>query len=185
MQVIKKTTRNSQINIGEVYFWTSTIKEWKHLLKKDYYKEVIIEQLQWLKHQNKIKIYSYVIMPNHLHIIWETLEKNGKEMPHASLNKWTSSQFLKHLKANHPQVLVNFIEKTKERNHRFWQRDSLAILMDSREKIEQKIDYIHDNPLNDKWNLAESPESYRWSSAAFYHTGYDEFNLLTHYMDRF
>lgn len=185
MELFKNPIRNSRLTIGEVYFWTSTIKDWKHLLKKDYYKELIIEQLQWLKHRNKIKIYSYVIMPNHMHIVWEMLEQNGKKMPHASFNKWTSSQFLSDLKAHHPKVLTKFIENTKERNHRFWQRDALAILMDSREKIERKIEYIHCNPLNEKWNLAEFPEKYRWSSAEFYNTGYDEFKLLTHYMDRF
>jgi len=185
MEILKTSIRNSRMALCEVYFWTATIKEWKHLLKKEYYKELIIQQLQWLKERNKIKVYAYVIMPNHIHVVWKMLEKNGKEMPHASFNKWTSSQFLKDLKTHHPEMLEFFIEKTKERNHRFWQRDALAILMDSREKVEQKIDYIHRNPLGTKWNLVEFPEKYRWSSAAFYATGYDEFNLLTHYMDRF
>lgn len=126
--------RNSRMMPGEVYFWTDTIKDWKHLLKKDSYKTIIIEQLQWLKKHNKIIIYGFVIMPNHLHIIWEMIEKNGKEMPHASFNKWTSSQFLKDLRSNHPKAIPLFEEKTNERSHRFWQKDALAILMDSQIK---------------------------------------------------
>ncbi|MBX9852191.1 MAG: transposase [Cytophagaceae bacterium] len=173
------------MNLQEVYFWTNTIKDWKNLLKKDYYKQIIIEQLQWLKERNKISIYGFVIMPNHLHFLWEMKEMNGKEMPHASFNKWTSSNFLKELRANHQNLLPFFEEKTTERNHRFWQRDPLAVLMDSRDKIEQKLDYIHLNPLQEKWNLTHSPEEYYWSSAKFYLTGEDEFNILTHYMDRF
>ena len=73
----------------------------------------------------------------------------------------------------------------KERKFRVWQRDPLAILMDGKLKLEQKIDYIHFNPLQEMWNLADSPENYRWSSAKFYETGEDEFGVLTHYMDRF
>jgi putative transposase len=57
--------------------------------------------------------------------------------------------------------------------------------MDSKSKFEQKLDYIHNNPLHERWNLAKSPEEYKWSSADFYMTGKDEFGLLTHYMDRF
>lgn len=177
--------RNSRMDLNEIYFWTDTIKDWKNLLKKESYKELIIEQLQWLKERNKIEIYAFVIMPNHLHFIWEMKELNGKEMPHASFNKWTSSNFLKDLKINHPQILPYFVEKTKERNHRFWIRDPLAILMDTKQKIEQKIDYIHLNPLVEKYNLAEKPEDYRWSSAKFYETGIDKFNLLTHYGEKF
>jgi hypothetical protein len=57
--------------------------------------------------------------------------------------------------------------------------------MDSKKKFEQKLDYIHNNPLQEKWNLAKSPEEYKWSSASFYHTGIDPFGILTHYMERF
>jgi hypothetical protein len=76
-QNIFKAVRNSRMSLGEIYFWTNTIKDWKHLLKKDLYKELIIEQLQWLKKRNKIIIYGLVIMPNHVHILWELLGKNG------------------------------------------------------------------------------------------------------------
>jgi putative transposase len=61
-------------------------------------RKIIIEQLQWLKKEEKVRIYGYVIMPNHLHILWEMLERNGMEMPHASFNKWTSSNFLKKIR---------------------------------------------------------------------------------------
>ena len=162
--------RNSSIFLNEVYFWTDTIKDWKHLLKHDKYKLEIINQLKWLITKNKIKVYGYVIMPNHLHLLWEALEMNGKEKPHASFNK---------------QVFTYFVENTTERNHRFWQRDPLAVLMDSKEKFEQKLNYIHLNPLQKKWDLAQYPEEHRWSSAKFYLTGEDGFGILTHYMERF
>ena len=177
--------RNSRMELGEVYFWTNTIKGWKHLLKPDHFKLIIMHQLQWLVERKKIAVYAYVVMPNHMHIVWELLEMNGKEKPHASFNKWTSSQFLKKLRSNNPEQLVEFIEVTNERNHRFWQRDPLAVLMDSVRKVEQKIDYIHLNPLQEKWNLVHDPEHYRWSSADFYLTGKDDFNILTHYKQRF
>ena len=171
--------------LNEVYFWTDTIKDWKHLLKQDKYKVEIINQLKWLVERNKIKVYGYVIMPNHIHLLWEALEMNGKEKPHASFNKWTSSYFLKDLRLNHPQVLPFFTEKAMDRNYRFWQRDALAVLMDSKEKFEQKLDYIHLNPLQQKWNLAKMPEDYPWSSAKYYMTGEDEHGILTHYLERF
>jgi putative transposase len=177
--------RNSRMSLNETYFWTDTIKDWHHLLKLDKYKEVIIEELQWLKNKNKIAVYGFVIMPNHLHLLWEMLEKNGKEMPHASFNKWTASQFLQDIRKNHPKVILYFEEQSEERNHRFWQTDPKAILMDSGKKFEQKLDYIHNNPLHERWNLTKSPEEYYWSSASFYMTGKDDFEILTHYLDRF
>src|SRR6187551_2687446 len=100
-----KNIRKSHMDLEEIYFWTDTIKDWKSLLKKDYYKEVIIKELQKLKQANKIKVYGYVIMPNHLHFLWELLAMSGREKPHSTFNKWTASTFLEDLKLNHQQVL--------------------------------------------------------------------------------
>jgi len=182
--------RNSRMEFDSVYFWTDTIKDWKHLLKQDKYKELIISSWQELIRRDQIIIYAYVIMPNHLHVVWEMKEPNGKEIgtptrPHASFNKFTSHLILKDLKSNHPKVLPYFKVDEKERQYRIWQRDPLAILMDSKLKVEQKINYIHNNPLHERWNLISHPESYRWSSAEFYNSGKDEFEILTHYSQRF
>jgi putative transposase len=160
--------RKSSMLLNEVYFWTDTIKDWNNLLLDDFYKLIIINQLQWLINHQKIRVYGYVIMPNHIHLLWQLLEMNGKEKPHASFNKWTSSQFLKNVRKKNQQLLLRYEERTIERNHRFWIRDPLAVLMNSKRKFEQKLDYIHDNPLQVKWDLVKRPEDYRWSSASFY-----------------
>src|SRR5690554_2129071 len=124
-------------------------------------------------------------MPNHIHLVWELNKLNGKEMPHATFNKKTAHMIRMDLLNNHPDILPFFKVNEKEREYRFWQRDPLAILMDSKLKVEQKLEYIHNNPLQEKWNLAERPEEYLWSSAKFYETGKDDFGFLTHYMDKY
>lgn len=180
-----KYTRKSSMSLDNVYFWTKTIKDWKSLLKKDKYKKSVVDTLRELTERKFIIVYGFVIMPNHLHLTWEMKNKNGKEMPHASFNKKTSHLWRIDLMENHPLVLAHFTVDEKERKYRFWQRDALAVLMNTREKIEQKLDYIHLNPLQERWNLATSPENYFWSSAKFYETGQDDFGFLTHYMERF
>ncbi|MEM9300405.1 MAG: transposase [Bacteroidota bacterium] len=176
--------RKSQMLLNEAYFWTDTIKDWKRLLQNNDLKMIIINCWQHLIRKRKIKIYAFVIMPNHIHMIWEMLEKNGKEMPYASFNKFTAHQFLEFLRANQ-HALKGYKVKDLERKHRFWQRDALAIHMYDTDILEQKLEYIHLNPLQDHWNLVEYPEDYRWSSARFYEDGTDEFGILTHYKDRF
>ena len=55
------------------YFFTATILEWKHLLKPDKYKDIIIKSLLYLSEQNKVKVFGLVIMPNHIHLIYSPL----------------------------------------------------------------------------------------------------------------
>lgn len=106
-------------------------------------------------------------------------------MPNASLSKYTAHLFQKSLKLNNPTQLTRYKVKEPETSYRFWQRDALAILMDSKDKLVQKLDYIHNNPLQEKWNLAETPEDYIWSSASYYETGIDKFGFLSPISDLF
>ena len=59
--------RKSHIDQGELYFWTATINKWQRLLEKDEYKNVIIDSLQFLTDENKVDVYAFIIMPNHIH----------------------------------------------------------------------------------------------------------------------
>ncbi len=177
--------RNSRMYLEQVYFWTDTVKDWNHVLRSDKYKYMIIDIWKTLVFKKLIAIYGFVIMPNHLHVIWEMLGKNGKEMPHASFNKATGHLIIKDLKQTQGKNLRSFKVDEREREYRIWQRDPLAILMDSREKLEQKLEYTHNNPLQDHWQLAENPEDYYWSSSTYYQTGEDYFGFITDYRDRF
>lgn len=174
--------RNSQMELGSVYFWTDTVKDWKHAFREEKHINTILSSLKYLVERKKICVYGFVIMPNHLHLIWEMLDVNGKELPSASFNKFASHSIIKDISQNQQRALKVF---EVDRNFRLWQRDPLAILLDSREKLEQKLNYMHLNPLQSHWNLAKDPTQYSWSSARFYENGRDEFGFLTHYMDRF
>jgi len=124
-------------------------------------------------------------MPNHIHVIWELKQKNGKEMPHASFNKAAGHLLVKDLKLNHPKVLDFFKVNEKERAFRIWQRDPLAIKIISKSMLEQKLIYIHNNPLQEKWRLVKYAEDYEWSSAPFYQNERANFGIITHYTERF
>lgn len=106
-------------------------------------------------------------------------------MPYASFNKFTSHSIAKEMMSNDPRLIANFLVDEPDRKVRIWQRDPLAVLMDTKNKVEQKIDYIHLNPLQSHWNLANRPEDYKWSSAYFYERGVNEFGFLTDYRERF
>ena len=81
------------------------------------------------------------------------------------------------------QDLSIYKVEIETRKHQFWKRDALPIELYSNTVFEQKLDYIHTNPVKEKWNLADKPSSYKYSSAKFYETGIDEFGFLKHYSE--
>ena len=54
-------------------FYTATIQGWKHLLKEDKYKDVIVQSLKHLVENKKVKVNAFVIMDNHIHLVWQAL----------------------------------------------------------------------------------------------------------------
>jgi REP element-mobilizing transposase RayT len=173
------------MEFDQVYFWTDTVKDWKPIFNNPEYKSVLISSLGELVKRDVLSVYAFVIMPNHIHLIWEMKEMNGKETPAASFNKFTSHAIAKGLKLDNPKSIVDFQVDEPDRKIRIWQRDPLAVLMDSLKKVEQKLEYIHLNPLQSHWNLCARPEDYPWSSAEFYENGVDRFGFLTDYRERF
>ena len=180
-----KGHRNSYTELNEVYFWTITINKWQHLLNSDENKMIVINSLQWLVQNTLVKIYGYVIMPNHIHLIWEQLSMNGKEFPKNSFEKFTAKTLVNKMKQEKDRSLQKYAVKATDRQYNIWLRDPLAVLVSSREMAAQKLEYMHLNPLQPHWTLCSNPSAYRFSSSLFYEQNIDEFGLLTHFRDVF
>ena len=170
--------RKSHIDHGEIYFWTATINKWRRLLEKDEYKTVIIDSLQYLTDENKVDVFAFIIMPNHVHLIWRVNEPNGKESPHGSFLKYTAHIFKKMLKDEGSQKLADYRVDAENKKYEFWQRDSLAIPLFTRNVAVQKLTYIHNNPLKERWNLVKHPCDYKYSSARYYEMNEKNFPFL-------
>lgn len=170
--------RKSYIEIAEIYFWTATINSWKHLLASDEYKNIVVDSLHYLSETGKIDIYAFVIMPNHIHLIWRVNELNGKESPHGSFLKFTAHKFQKMLRASAKNKLAAYAVEASNKRYEFWQKDSLAIPLFTRKVALQKLNYIHNNPLAEHWKLAKDPCEYKYSSAPYYELNVKNFSFL-------
>ena len=163
-------------------FFTATIQEWKHLLKEDKYKNIIVDALNFLVTEGNVTINGFVPiaigMPNHLHIIWQPKGSNNLQKIQNSFIKHTSKEFKKLLKKDNS--LQAFEVNAINRKYNFWQRDSLNIELFTSVVFQQKLIYIHYNPV--KANLCTLPEDYPFSSALFYEKGIDHFSFIDHYL---
>jgi REP element-mobilizing transposase RayT len=176
--------RKSYIAKGEIYFWTATINGWQRLLESDRYKDVVVGSLEYLSKAGKIDVFAFVIMPNHVHLIWRVNEDNGKETSQGSFLKFTAHEFKKML-SKEAGTLANFAIEASNKSYEFWQRDSLAVRLYTRKVAYQKLDYIHLNPLAEHWQLAADPCDYKYSTARLYERGITEFSFIKDLRDEF
>ena len=166
---------------NNITFSTATILKWYPLLQEDSFKDIIISSLQTLTQRKYLTVYAFVIMPNHFHVIWSENEHNNKESPQASFFKYTGHAFQKRLAIENRSQLEFFNVNKSDRNYQFWQKNHLDIEIFSKEIFDQKLEYIHNNPLQERWKMVAYPVEYKYSSASFYELGIDEFGILTDY----
>ena len=108
---------------------------------------IVMNSLQWLVQNGLVRIYGYVIMPNHIHLLWEQLKMNGKELPKNSFEKYTAKSFVNKMKAGNGPALKKYIVSATDRQYNIWLRDPLAIKILNIEMLVQKLDYMHLNPM--------------------------------------
>ncbi|MBN8586383.1 MAG: transposase [Ignavibacteria bacterium] len=162
-----------------LFFFTATILEWKHLLKNDEYKEIITHSMKFLVKDERVKIYAFVIMPNHIHLVWRIHEPHLLQNVQRDFLKFTAQKMKAKLVTENPENLESYRVNAKDREFQFWERDPLSVELLSLNVIKQKIDYIHSNPIHPKWNLAQTIVDYKYSSARFYYEGIDDFGFLS------
>ncbi len=49
----------------------------------------------------------------------------------------------------------------------------------------QKLDYIHNNPLAEHWNLVKDPNDYYYSTCSFYEKGINNFDFIKDLRDEY
>jgi putative transposase len=159
----------------ELYFVTLTIVDWIDVFTRRYYCDFIIENLSWNQQYKKLNIYAYVIMTNHIHMVASVTDGSlGNVL--RDLKTYTSKELFRMIKENDRESRRDWMLQAFERagkynplnkNHQFWQNGNYPVLLYSPPVINQKIDYIHDNPVragfvgsaHEFWYSSANPES--------------------------
>lgn len=155
----------------ELYFVTLTVTDWIDVFTRRIYSDFIIENLVWCQQNKGLCIYAYVIMTNHIHMV--------ANVPYGSLGNvlrdfktFTSKELVKMIRSNLSESRSKWmieafekagVENPLNKNHQFWQNGNYPVLLYSPAVIEQKIDYIHENPV--KAGFVGSAHEFWYSSA--------------------
>ena len=170
-------------NENYIQFFTAVCTDWLNLLKADDCKNVLIRALQYRVKTKQVAIAGYVIMPNHFHIIWRIAAGTERAAFQRDFLKITAKEIIDILQRTEPDMIKKITVNLKDRKLQVWKRNSMSIDLYNEKFLLQKLNYIHNNPCQPKWELVRHPLDYAFSSAKFYYNREDTFELLKHYAD--
>jgi putative transposase len=160
-------------------FITATCLEWKHVLADHGMKDIILESLRFLTTQERVNVFAFCLMDNHIHMIWQMRGNHRRENVQRDFLKYTGQRILAMLEKGKSPLLSELRVNAKDRKFQVWERNSLSIPLYSEWFMSQKLDYIHRNPV--AAGLCRRPEDYFYSSAFFYYRNVRNFDFLSHY----
>ncbi|HTW96933.1 MAG TPA: transposase, partial [Candidatus Methylomirabilis sp.] len=149
------------------HFLTLTIIEWIDIFTKPAYFKIIIESLKFCQAKKGLKLFEFVILTNHLHLIAKA--KDGRKLSQiiSDFKKYTTREILKELQKDNRRYILNLIANSFSKKigyeNQIWQRENYPEVIISEEFLREKINYIHNNPV--KKGCVSLPEHWRYSSA--------------------
>ena len=103
--------------------------------------------MKFIVQDKRATIFSFVIMPNHIHLIWQAQDGYQPKEIQLSFMKYTAQMIIKDLRNNHIEVLEKFKVKASDRTYQIWERNALSVSLRSQSVFIQKLHYIHMNPV--------------------------------------
>jgi len=158
-----------------VYFVSFAVIEWLDVFTRNEYKNIIIDSLEYCQKEKGMEIFAWCIMSNHMHLIFRSIGEQKPEQILGDFKRFTSKAIVKAItdnpKESRKEWLIEQFKKAGEKSsnvnkYQFWRHDNKPIELWSNKVIFEKINYIHNNPVEE--GLVYRPEDYVYSSAKDY-----------------
>jgi len=152
------------------YFCTITVLDWLPILVEARYIDPVIDSLRFSREQKGLEVFAFVVMPNHVHLIAAAREDLHAVM--RDFKRFSSRTIHDRLREDGRGTVLGWLAAATQRARR--EQDELGLWQDgfhpqelvSRGLFEQKLNYLHANPV--RKGLVRCPEDWWYSLAACY-----------------
>ena len=158
-----------------IYFVTFAVVEWVDVFTRSVYSDIVVESLDFCIKEKGLRLHAWCIMSNHVHLIISAEAGFKLSAILRDLKKYTSVRILKMLEENTKESRRNWMlwifraageKNSKNTHYQFWQNNNHPKELNTNELMDQKLDYLHQNPV--KAGLVNAAEAWIYSSACDY-----------------
>ncbi len=129
------------------HFLTSTVANWLPIFSNQTVAQIILDSLKFLQTEQRLTLFAYVIMENHLHLV-AAADDLAKQA--ANFRSYTARQIIDFYKAQNNHYMLDQLKQYKlkhktDRDHQLWQEGTHPQQIQGEAMMRQKIEYIHLN----------------------------------------
>lgn len=156
-----------------LYFLTLQVVFWLDVFTRKEYRDVFIDSLVFCRKHKSLEVFAYVIMSNHVHLMVRS--QSGKLSDTIrDLKKFTAKTIIDSIKNENEsrkkwllsEMAFAARKHKRNSNYQMWTHENHAVELTSNIMMDQRLDYIHQNPV--EAGIVANPEEYLYSSARNY-----------------
>ena len=141
----------------QLFFITFTVHRWYYLFDRHNRWDILADSLKYCQANKGLKIYHFVFMLNHLHLIVQSSNIIGFIR---DFKTFTSKEIKKSLIETEPHLLKLFV---KDGVYHFWQKTNMPEVIKNMDFYLTKAQYVEQNPVRKRY--VSRPEDWVYSSA--------------------
>ena len=173
----KMSVRTRHRTDGATFYCTFTCWQWLPLIERTSTYDHIYNWMHIAKAKG-FRIFGYVIMPNHVHLVIHAAEGSSINALLANAKRFLAYAIRNRLIQQGEFAVLETLkaavrpsDAARGQDYRMFMTSSDIRECVDDAMVQQKLDYIHANPVKGKWMLAENYLDYPHSSAGFYERG--------------
>jgi REP element-mobilizing transposase RayT len=166
-----------------IYFITTSIHLWVPILFNESIFQILLNSLKYCRTNKGLNIHGYVIMTTHLHAIVSHQDPQQISSVIRDFKRHTATEIKAYLASlgQYSQLFwVKIFHNKAQGENRVWQAGYHPVAIWSPAIFEQKLNYLHFNPVEK--GFVEKPEYWKYSSARNYLLG-DDSLMSIDYLD--
>ncbi|MCW3121776.1 MAG: transposase, partial [Flavipsychrobacter sp.] len=177
----KKTTMGLKYRIREqedFYFVTFTVVNWIDAFIRDEYRQIFIDSVRFCQREKGLRVGAWAIMTSHVHMILGSNGDNKLEDIIRDMKSFISRNIRLEIEQSNYESRKEWMlwmfgraGKANSNNYdfQFWIQDSHPVQLSTTEMMSQRLDYIHNNPV--EAGFVCEPQHWKYSSAYDYSGG--------------
>ena len=159
---------------SRLYFVSFATVNWIDVFIRSQYCNIVVDSLKYCVDNKGLEVYAWCIMSSHVHLIISSEKEHLSDIMR-DLKRHTAKQLLKAIEGNDQEsrrewMLWLFARAGKynsnNEKYQFWQQNNHPIELATNDMIDQRLDYLHNNPV--AAGIVAKPEDYIYSSAGDY-----------------
>ena len=158
------------VHSDKLYFLTHTVVDWIDVFTRQELAMIVVDSLNYCISNKGLEVFAWCLMPSHLHMIARTAEADGNlSNIMRDFKKFTSKKIVKtipEINESRKEWLIRHLQ-TGVNSFQVWKEGMHPIELYSQKFMDQKLDYIHNNPV--AAGIVYEPQQYVFSSARDYY----------------